>query len=335
MKKLLIHIGYPKTATTSLQEGLFLKLHNLGKINYLGRTVSSTHSHTGTSRFSGVDIVIQLRRYFLFGTPFSKESFKLSSSKLNVISDEDLTLHKFFHQAQFGIDRNPIDFGKVLIELFKDADKIEVLMTIRNQSDLIYSCFIQKYRFVVSSFQGFGFSNFIKNDQGFFNADTADAFDFQKVASVYENLIQRPVNILMFEDLVSDKSYFSTRMASILNLDNRIVDQLIQDAHFRRKESFIKNNQLIAEKSFGLGSILKFLLGEKKFNLFFSKFWYSKYSILSNLLRKLLFKRYRIDVPEFAPGDKQFIFDYFKERNKAFCIRYGLSLDNMKKYNYI
>jgi hypothetical protein len=335
LKRLLIHIGYPKTATTSLQEGLFLKLHNLGKINYLGRTVTSTHSHTGTSRFSGVDIVIQLRKYFLFGTPFSTESIKLSTSKLNVISDEDLTLHKFFHQAQFGIDRNPIDFGKVLIELFKDADKIEVLMTIRNQSDLIFSCFIQKYRFIASSFQGFGFSNFIKNEKGFFNEDTADCFDFNKVASVYENLIQGPVNILMFEDLLNDKSYFSARMASILNLDNEIVDPLIQDAHFRRKESFIKNNQLIAEKSFGLGRFLKFLLGEKKFNLFFSKFWYSKYSIPSNILRKLLFKKYRIDVPEFSPGDKQFIFDYFKERNKTFCIKYGLCLNNMKKYNYI
>ena len=39
MKKLLLHIGYPKTATTTLQESVFKKLFKLEKINYLNKSL--------------------------------------------------------------------------------------------------------------------------------------------------------------------------------------------------------------------------------------------------------------------------------------------------------
>jgi hypothetical protein len=41
MSILLLHIGYPKTATTTLQDGLFVKLHQAGKINYIGKAIQN------------------------------------------------------------------------------------------------------------------------------------------------------------------------------------------------------------------------------------------------------------------------------------------------------
>lgn len=38
MKKLIIHIGYHKTATTTLQMNLFTLLHDKGYIEYLNHT---------------------------------------------------------------------------------------------------------------------------------------------------------------------------------------------------------------------------------------------------------------------------------------------------------
>jgi hypothetical protein len=37
MKKLIVHIGYPKTATTTLQTDVFYNLYKSGKINFLGK----------------------------------------------------------------------------------------------------------------------------------------------------------------------------------------------------------------------------------------------------------------------------------------------------------
>jgi hypothetical protein len=100
-KKLLLHIGYPKTATTTLQEEIFMKLHKKGKINYLGRTTKSSHTRSGKSLFRGIDWVWHLRQYYIAGEALKKGSISLSSNKLNVMSDEDLTFHDFFHNAQF------------------------------------------------------------------------------------------------------------------------------------------------------------------------------------------------------------------------------------------
>ena len=41
MKRLLLHVGYPKAASTSLQNGLFLELHKKKLIHFLGRAWES------------------------------------------------------------------------------------------------------------------------------------------------------------------------------------------------------------------------------------------------------------------------------------------------------
>ncbi len=102
MKKLLIHIGYPKTGTTTLQEEIFVELHELGKINFLGRTVKSSHTRTGKSAFNGVEWVCQIRKYFILEEPLKNDHQVLKPDILNVISDEDLTFHGLYHHAQFG-----------------------------------------------------------------------------------------------------------------------------------------------------------------------------------------------------------------------------------------
>ena len=54
MSDLLIHVGYPKTATTTLQEALFSYLNSQGHINYLGITVKADpHFNSFYDLFSG------------------------------------------------------------------------------------------------------------------------------------------------------------------------------------------------------------------------------------------------------------------------------------------
>lgn len=42
-KKLIIHIGVSRTATTNLQTRLFPQLHNDGVINYLGKAADNVY----------------------------------------------------------------------------------------------------------------------------------------------------------------------------------------------------------------------------------------------------------------------------------------------------
>ena len=43
MKRVLVHAGYPKAASTTLQNGLFLQLHRKNAIHFLGRAFESRY----------------------------------------------------------------------------------------------------------------------------------------------------------------------------------------------------------------------------------------------------------------------------------------------------
>ena len=54
MAKIVLHIGVPKTATTTLQNWFFYALHQKGMINYLGRLSSDVvNKNNIQQQFSG------------------------------------------------------------------------------------------------------------------------------------------------------------------------------------------------------------------------------------------------------------------------------------------
>ena len=88
--RLLLHIGFPKTATTSLQHNVLMPLHEEGRVNFLGRCYNDSDVHDlledhGCYSFKerplSQDEIPELRR---------KIESLLDSSKLNVISNESL-----------------------------------------------------------------------------------------------------------------------------------------------------------------------------------------------------------------------------------------------------
>jgi hypothetical protein len=91
MKKIIVHLGLPKTATTTLQHHLFQELHNDGKINFLGKVVEFDKK-TGKSYYinnSGGIIRKAAEERLNYEVSLELESL-LVEDRVNVFSDEGI-----------------------------------------------------------------------------------------------------------------------------------------------------------------------------------------------------------------------------------------------------
>lgn len=334
MKKLLLHIGFPKTATTTLQEAVFLKLHEQGVINFLGRTVKSTHTRFGKSNFSGVDWVVAIRKHFLFGKELPAQAITLSKDKLNVLSDEDLTIHGLFHTAQFGVERSPAKLAPILKKLTSDADEVILLMSVRNQVDLIKSCFIQKYKFVKNTFPHLGFHDFVTDVNGNINKSIEEVFDFNIIIENYTRVFGSKINILFFEDLKFDpKEYFEV-LGDVMDIDALIIESLIKNEHFRKKASN-ENPAIKIAKPYLIGNIISKIIGTDKFRFFFERKNYMRNSILDGYLKRIFIRNEHVGVPEILQDDENRIFEFFQTRNLLFSKDQNIDVEKLKKYKYL
>ena len=332
---LLLHIGYPKTASTTLQEGIFYNLHESGYINYLGRTLKSTHTKYGFSNFSGHDWIVDLRKEFLFGKKIKKYPIRLRKDILNVISDETLTLHPDFNLFQFGVYKNPLDLTGRIRELLGDDVNVIVLITIRNQVELIPSCYIQKYRFVFQAGNILNFKSFLLGSENFMRDVTHKFFDFQYVADYYKSELNCVIKILVFEDLRFDVDSFIRDLSNLLQIDKSIVSSLLQSSHFRnRNNQYLGGNFTKIYKPRGIGKILCYLMGEKNFLIFLNRFTYLRYRIFSQLIILLFVSKQQVRIPDISDTEKEIIKKHFTSSNKKFTEVYGLDEYKMKKYGY-
>lgn len=93
MKKVILHIGYPKIGTTTLQESVFKNLHQAKLINYLGR------SRNKINRFDGVDAAVQLRYFSLYNT--RRIEISIEENEVNIISDEIFLMLDLINKIQY------------------------------------------------------------------------------------------------------------------------------------------------------------------------------------------------------------------------------------------
>lgn len=338
MKEVLLHIGYPKTATTTLQEEIFVKLHEQGKINYLGRTIKSTHTRDGKSLFSGIDWVWHFRQHYIAGKALKKCSISLSLNKLNVISDEDLTFHDFFHNAQFDkeVDLNFLP-AKIKNILGNDVN-VQVLMTLRNQTDLIFSSFLQKVGLVKANIGDCSFSDYLENKYLYKNKsqiEHLENYNFIKMASRWESVFSKKINILLFEDLKEDKEFFFAGLSSLLKIPLDELLELADQKHYRKRD---KSNANIISHYFELtklGRIFAWFASKDSLKLFLARRYYMRFSFFLKYEKKLFLKRKKFYVSKPTESDCKIIIDMFHESNLVFARKNKLDINKLKKYNYL
>lgn len=299
MKRLLLHVGYPKAASTTLQNGLFMQLHKRQAIHFLGRAFES--------RF--------------YGTMASKREFKnwfrsviqhhdaddslgpLSDSVTNLLS-EGLFMMNERHNVEIASPGQLRDFFAL------KAEKLEVLLIMRAQATLIPSYYGQNYlRMKRKSLSGFIDDNVRENWTG-----EGKIFNLHNVVRAYASAFgEDNVHIVLFEDLASDKQAFSSALASALNLPLDLIQESMGADHLNQTKT---DSGTVVVKKHGKRTMRYLAIQALK--------------MVSSKAADSL----RIRLPPASAAEKLAIFDAFKDSNLNLAEQFSMDKARMRDYGY-
>lgn len=313
MKRLLVHIGYPKAASTTLQNALFLGLHELGLINFLGRAFESDYCGFAKNKKEFKEWLNLIspnekkaQRYDSVDVRALPDIFsQISSQKINILSEGAFILN----------DRSGESFlmpDKIYDYFHKNVDKTEIIIVIRSQATLIMSNYVQRYRNIEEK-------KFINYLDIHMNGSKKDSGDF-KIYNIY-NLVKKysevfgsdNVHIIFFEDMVKDNNNFVMRLGQIMVIDHSHIDKCLGDSQLNvtKKESDYHVCKKPFKRSF------RYRLG--------------KFMVRLRLSPGELMKT---KIPKISMDEEQMIFDYFKDSNLKLAEEFSLDTDKMRKYKY-
>jgi len=332
VKKLLIHVGYPKTATTTIQDSLFANLNEAGKINYFGKASYSSNAYFKQA--------VRLVNSISYNQNFKVDDLKISSKKLNVISLEEFTIPVYSREIRTG--RKIVDsfeYSQRLASLFKNVvDSIEIMVTVRNQKDLIYSYYVQVYDLFINDKCNNTPTKFIFEEGKILRKERFKNFYFLDLLKKYEESFGKEnIHILLFEDLKNDSKFFCDQLSQIINVESSLVETLLTGKHLREKKKSETGYYAEVKKTNALGKVLNQLrksdLGDKIYN--FYKERYGSNSKILNSIRKRMYKEDSIFIPKLSEEEKNIIFQEFRESNLKLSEKYNLDQEKLKKYGYI
>lgn len=149
MRKLYLHVGYPKTGTTTLQKAVFRKLHEAGAIGYLGMFGLWDDKDPMRKEFfkSLTDAMyIESEEEFEDCLHSLKGTFKSVSESFDgaiplVLSNEHFTLSQTSTKvrgARIDVFRTARRLGQIF-----DTISVDILLCVRRQDKLAWSLFLE------------------------------------------------------------------------------------------------------------------------------------------------------------------------------------------------
>ena len=246
MKILYVHIGFPRTATKTLQLKLFKK-HN--GLNYLGRYPDRNPSHN--------EIISKILSYneeeFIKNFDNLSREIKnlpLSLDKTNLISDEFFLLSDLLHQ-KISIK----DSIQRLNRLCKINNiNLKIIYSVRNQTDIIKSLFAitfltslktdcEKIILAINGLETDTYtSNFLRG------------FDYNQLHNTLLEILGRDnLSVIFFEKLLISKDRYYEEISSLLGISYSETSKLFDDGivHYM-------NNQISTEPELSTRSQLIF-----------------------------------------------------------------------------
>jgi len=200
MKKVLIHLGLPKAASTTIQNNLFLGLHKLNLINFIGRAFESNYYGAETKKKYKAFFHHLANSNKAQDSKYDLNSFKMEliSEKLNVYS-EGMFVTNEKEEDRFIQAENLFNFFSL------KTTKIEILFIIRSQNTWIYSYFLQKYRKMPKKKFSLFIAEIFKNNL----VGEYKIFNIKKLIDSYELIFGiKNIKIIFYEDLLHNQSYF-------------------------------------------------------------------------------------------------------------------------------
>ena len=232
MAKVIIHIGLPKTATTTLQSCLFSGLHKMGLVNFIGKKPATIEDES-YQMFSEVLSTIILDNDQKFNEKLNETIAKadelLKDDIVNVISDEVLAMYYFQVDIVMKIKR--------LKQVFQNHS-IKLLLSLRKQDELAYSLYVELYQIqFYKDNENDTIDKFITNaskdlTQGYFLM-----FCYDKVLDACANefgIVN--TTVLLFEDIKFNKEKYHKQLADSCAVTPEIIQQCIQGQVINEKQ---------------------------------------------------------------------------------------------------
>ena len=224
MRRLFVHVGFPKTATTTLQTHLFVK-HT--QVNYLGKPFSERLAQVQRDILTLDTIQFEKRLETLQGL-LRQEADAFADGDL-LISEEGFLLNTRYRGHDLG--RTARRLRSVLSGALGPKFQLEIIVSLRNQVDLFLSHFVQFVKGSQRDFDSYLEAALEAPAEGF----SASLF-YDELLSFYAAEYGRErLHVLLFEDFLRDRPGFITELSEILGIDAGESLGLLEDKHEKQK----------------------------------------------------------------------------------------------------
>jgi len=355
--KLYLHIGYPKTGTTTLQRHLYCK-HP--QINFLGKNLSNSMDQENLSKKFKPHIseIIDLLLY-LSDEEFNKkydyllkkvDALDLSTTKTNILSEEYIIMNSIHYGR--AADKRLETFLSRFEKLFRQK-KIDVyyLFTIRNPHDLIVALHLH-------TTHGIGSIPYAPSQ--LVESLTKNKFDNPRLKIFMNGLLYyklyrhirtiteaNKIKILLYEKLKFKPNKYIDELSDYFKIDNILSRKLLKNkkentSHTYTKENEYTNNIFIVLYHKIMRNLKSpksvFLLFDRKFAAFFKLLFFKVPKNLNinihfntNDLSKKDRKNFIISEQKKLIDNKNLIKKYYEEDLKSLQKEVKF---NLAEYNY-
>ena len=225
--QILLHLGYPKTASSSLQRGLFRVLHESGHINLI-----TWRMHDD---FEALDRRPSSRLFL--GLPMLDDSLRFVPGVINVLSDESFTAPFRLRRNNFGEHIQPPEtfpsrIRTQIIEKYGSNVEIHCLLVLRNHSDLIYSQYVEEYN--LKRFRGV---DLLFDSDGSMNLEGYEVYRFASYQRELSRTFgEKAVKLAFFEELVESVETFAHKLGALLNIPSATARELLESHYLNTKQ---------------------------------------------------------------------------------------------------
>ncbi len=250
-----IHIGYPKSGSTVLQNGFFGKhpeILNLGCGNRSDQSYWDDLGYISKEINIAMEIDLRYRNSISYDSDRIKKSFEKYfdiAEQSNVIRTVGVSNENLSFQWNYGIDVE--EKAKRLKSIFGEGAKI--LVVTREQIDLIASLYKEQIRFGYSGSIN-DFFNYLWDYQ---DRSALHEFCFDKVISVYSKYFGKEnIHIVPFESFKEDSGVFLNDLAAILDVEQNLITEIKTIYNRQLSDEALNVKKLMNEKykhTFGNG----------------------------------------------------------------------------------
>ena len=220
-----IHIGYPKSGSTVLQNGFFGKhpeVLNLGCGNRTDQTYWDDLGYISKEINIAMEIDLRYRNSISYKADKVKANFEKyfkQAKDSDVIRTVGISNENYSFQWNYGIDI--AEKAKRLKNIFGEGTKIIVVL--REQIDLIRSLYKEQIRFGYSGTIN-DFFNYLWDYQ---DRSALHEFCFDKVIDVYANYFGKEnIHIIPFESFKNNDEAFLNNLATTLNIEQNFITKI-------------------------------------------------------------------------------------------------------------